>query len=107
MEGEGKLKAPRRAHYEVLARAGDREAKDLLQRAGSLRKDAAYLWNWWLEISAGYRQAGGMGIAPITGHDVHRWAEDNYQDLEPWERKAILKIDALWRASALPDPKED
>jgi hypothetical protein len=40
-----------------------------------------------------------MGPARITRHDIHAWEADEATRLEPWERRAILDLEAALAAS--------
>ena len=98
MEGEGKLKAPRREHLKALARSGDVEAEAELASIPKLHPLAAHVWTWFSDLNL-TRGSGGMGIARITRLEIRAWEEDEGHRLQPWERKAILSIDAAYVAS--------
>lgn len=36
------------------------------------------------------------GPNPISRQDIRLWAEDEGVTLEPWERRALLRIDGAW-----------
>lgn len=58
-----------------------------------------YLWEWFKELSLG-RAAGAFEPARITWLDIKTWAELIGEAIEPWEVRAILRIDTEWVSSA-------
>lgn len=55
---------------------------------------------------ASERQTGGMGVARLTRQQIRDWAEDEGHILEPWEKRTIMQIDALFVASCCSDAVE-
>lgn len=98
MEGEGKLKAPRRVHLEALADQGDTNAWVELNCLPPLSSAVEHIWRSWLDISS-TRPTGGLSIMGLTRHDIHAYEQDEGISFEPWERRLIFRIDAVWRAS--------
>lgn len=61
-------------------------------------------WNAFAEISR-TRQTGAMGICRITRLEVRLWEEDEGVCLQPWERRAIFRLDDEYIAIMTPkDP---
>lgn len=44
------------------------------------------------------RQAGGFSVARLTRQDLRLWEEDEGISLDPWERNALIQIDAAFVA---------
>lgn len=103
--GKGKLKATRRVHLQALARQGDVAAEVELYHGPKLPPLAAHVWNWWIDLCS-TRGGNGFGPSPLTRHDLHAFEEDEGVRFEPWERRAIFRIDAAWRASLQPREEE-
>jgi hypothetical protein len=101
MEGEGDLAAPRRAHLEAAARAGDPEAICELEHQPQLPPLAAHLWLAFIDLSRS-RRTGMAGPEPISRADIRLWEEDECTTLQPWERRALLALDAAWLKSLNP-----
>lgn len=95
MEGEGKLKAPRRTYLEAQARHGDPEAIAELDSIPELPELVAHLWTAFLDLSRS-RGSSGFGPAPISRLEIRLWEADEAQTLEGWERRAILELDRVW-----------
>lgn len=58
-----------------------------------LSPHAAYLWAWYCDL-AQTRAAGGFGPARISRLEIQAWERDEGVRLEPWERRAIMQLDA-------------
>jgi hypothetical protein len=86
-------------------RAGDDEARAILEDHPPIPPLAAYLWSWWVDL-ASTRTSSGFGPNPLTRHDLHAWEADTFHRLNGWERATILKLDALWLASVQQADKE-
>ena len=95
MEGEGDLKATHRSHLESLAAQGDPEAIHELDNLPELPALASHLWIWWHDLH-GTRFNNGMSISRLTRLEIQAWERDGYRTLLPWERQAILEVDAAW-----------
>ena len=93
---------------ESLARQGDVGAQAELANQPALPRHAAYLWRYFLELDA-TRTSSGFGPNPITRLEIRLWQEDEGVHLDPWERLALLKVDALYLKSLNPtdDPEEE
>jgi len=100
------MRAPRRAHLEILARNGDADADAELYHGPRLPPLAAHVWGWWADI-AQTRGGSGFGPNPLTRVEVRAWEADEGVALDPWERRAIYRLDAAWRLSQQPDPNEE
>jgi hypothetical protein len=103
--GEGKAKTPRRAHLEILARDGDPASIAELYHGPKLPKGAAHVWGYWIALCE-TRTSSGFGPNPITRHDVHAWEADEGHALEPWERRSIFRLDAIYRRTLIPEESD-
>lgn len=56
---------------------------------------AAYLWEWFLELSAA-RAAGGFGPAAITYPDIFAWSQLTGRAPAPWEVALLKQLDAVF-----------
>ena len=95
LEGEGALRTTKRANWENLARQGDPEACHVLENQPELPRHAAHVWSYFHALHE-TRPTGGMSVSRLTRQDIRLWQEDEGITLEPWERRAIFAIDALW-----------
>lgn len=102
MEGEGASRAPRRVHLATLARGGDIEAQWELDNEPQCPPEAAYLWRYFLELDQ-TRPSNGMGICRLSRLEIRQWERDEAITLQPWERRAILAMDAAFATSTQPD----
>jgi hypothetical protein len=62
-----------------------------------------YLWTFFHEFSQGLT-ANGMGPVMASWRDVQDWCEVMLLDLEPWEKKALVRLANL-RASIQSEEK--
>lgn len=46
-----------------------------------------------------------MGPSPLSRIEISQWQRDEAIDLEPWERRTILRLDTAYLASLTP-PKD-
>lgn len=62
-----------------------------------------YLWAWFLEFSIGLKSDG---MAPVQAGwpDVQAWCAAMMLDLEPWEKRALVRLANL-RASIQSEEK--
>ena len=97
------MAAPRRVHLESLARQGDIAAEAELAAVPELTEHAVYLWRWFIDLRSTL-QGNGMAAPRISRHDIHAWEQDNFTTLAPWERAAILQLDATFLAANTPAP---
>jgi hypothetical protein len=88
-----------------MARDGDPAAIAELYHGPKLPPLAAHLWRWWLELCE-TRGGTGFGPAPLTRHDLHAWEADEGRAIEPWERRAIFRLDAAYRKSLITEESE-
>ena len=91
-------KVPYRVHIEALARRGDLDALSELAAQPKLPKGSAHLWRHYQDI-ASTRQSNGFSHNPLSREEVHRWEDDEAVRLSYWERRAIFRIDQIYRAS--------
>lgn len=98
-------KCARRVHLEVQARNGDIEAEFELNHGPALPPEVSHVWEWWVALGR-TRGSSGFGLLPITRHDIHAYERDEALTIQPWERDAILRLDAAYRISLVPDAKE-
>lgn len=96
--------APLRDHLEALARGGDGEARYRLDNPPKLTRHVRHLWTAFAELSA-TRPVNGMALSPIPLSEVRIWEENEGVQLAPWERRAILRLDAEFRAANAPVDK--
>ena len=88
-----------------MAAQGDIEAEFELYHGPELPDLAAHVWGWWLDLST-TRGSSGFGPQPLNRREVSRWEEDEGVGMAPWERRAIFRVDAAWRASIQPRDEE-
>lgn len=81
---------------------GDLNAEAELVGAPKLPPMAAHIWGWWVDLCA-TRGSGGFGMNPLSRVEIQAWERDEGNLLEPWERRAILKLDATYRTTMAPD----
>lgn len=62
-----------------------------------------YLWNFFNEFSMGLTSTG-MAQVQASWRDVQDWCAAMCLDLEPWEKKALVRL-ANMRASILSEEK--
>lgn len=53
-----------------------------------------YLWDWFLEFSMGLT-SDGMGPVMAGWRDVQDWSAAMCLDLDPWEKKALIRLSNL------------
>lgn len=63
---------------------------------------ASHVWNHFVEIAA-TRQSNGMAISRLTRAEIRQWEQDEFVSLDPWERNAIMRLDAAFVASTEPE----
>ncbi|WP_442320005.1 phage tail assembly chaperone [Caulobacter ginsengisoli] len=63
---------------------------------------AAHIWTWWLDLCA-TRPVTGMGVSPISRLEIQAWEADEEIELTPWERRTILRLDAVFRTAQASD----
>ncbi|MFY8164134.1 MAG: phage tail assembly chaperone [Brevundimonas sp.] len=60
---------------------------------------ARHLWEYFVDLCQ-TRSSGGMGISRLTRSEIRMWEEDEGVQLERWERRAIILLDAAYCAHA-------
>ncbi len=80
---------------EALARQGDPEAIAELSNLPTLPELVAHLWAIFQDLSA-LRGSNGFGPSRISRFEIRLWEEDEGVKLEPWERRTIMAIDAVY-----------
>lgn len=58
---------------------------------------ASHVYEWFLELH-GERQSSGYGPQPISSPQILAWCQLTGRELQPWEARAIRKLDMAWRA---------
>lgn len=53
-----------------------------------------YLWDLFQELSSGLKSVG-MGPIMADWRDVQAWCEAMCLDLEPWEKKTLIRLATL------------
>jgi hypothetical protein len=97
----------RRQHVELGARQGHPAYEAELAAVPDMPRAAAYLWGYFIDLD-GTRQNNGFGPSRISRLEIAQWEADEGVRLDPWERRAILNVDAAYVAAALanqPKPK--
>lgn len=64
-----------------------------------------YIWNWFGEFSYGLK-SNGMGPTMASWGDVRDWCEAMMLDLEPWEKRTLVRLAQL-RASVQSESEEE
>lgn len=66
----------------------------------------AQILEWFWELHAG-RTGNGFGPDPITWPAIDAWSRVTGTDLQPWEVRALIRLDCLWldRAANPPEPE--
>lgn len=57
--------------------------------------ELGYLWGWYCEL-ANARTSNGFGANPITWVDMCAWAAMTGNKPEPWEIRAIMRLDGAF-----------
>lgn len=63
----------------------------------TLPQHAAHIWRFFQELHS--TRSSALGPARLTRAEIRQWQIDEGQHLEPWERQAIMDIDAAWLAA--------
>jgi hypothetical protein len=104
--GEGKLKASRRDILQAQAKGGDVEAEYTLENQPPLPEHAAHIWRYYLELSP-TRGNNGYGPLRLTRQEIRLFEQDELITLDPWERRALMRIDAAFINSTRPKAAEE
>ena len=64
-----------------------------------------YLWEWYLELSAGRNYGSMGGPLPISHLEIAGWCGLNGIELEKWELRTIKALDRLERMAAAEEYK--
>ncbi len=59
---------------------------------------ARHVWAYFADLHA-TRGGTGFGPAPLSRVEIQAWERDECIRLAPWERRAILRIDAAFLAA--------
>ena len=59
-----------------------------------------------MEIAA-TRGSSGFGLNPLSRLEVHAWEADEGISLDAWERRAIFKLDGIYRAVMAKSDEEE
>jgi hypothetical protein len=81
---------PLRVHLDVIERK-TRKPHKLLSGRVPLKKEAEYLWSWWLALKL---ESGGQ---TITGRVMQDWQWLTGNRLNMLERQVIQALEAQWR----------
>jgi len=92
-----------RTHLQAAWQQTGREPQELAD-APPMPPLASHLWASWSEIRTGL-ESGGLGLPRITWAALHFWQSATGSRLEPWERRAILKVDGLFLEAKAKDNK--
>jgi hypothetical protein len=93
-------------HLETAARGGDALAVYELKHRPTIPPGAAHVWKAWVEIAA-TRGSSGFGLSPLSRLEVHAWETDEGVGLDAWERRAIFKLDGVYRAAMAQSDEEE
>lgn len=89
-QGDG---ASLRQHL-ISLEAKTRQPHELLSGRQPLRKDASYLWGWWLEMRA---EQGAQGSVNARSMQEWQWLTGNRLNMR--ERKIIQILEFTWRTA--------
>lgn len=64
-----------------------------------------YLWEWYLEISAGRNYSAMGGPLPISSTEILSWCGLSGATLEKWELRTIRALDRAERMAAAEEYK--
>jgi hypothetical protein len=70
-----------------------------------LSPHVAHVWAWYADLCQ-TRPSGGFGPSRLPRLEIQAWERDEGVRLEPWERRAIMRLDAL-HLSIMNAPKKD
>lgn len=88
---------PELTHLKILAERGDQLAIARLEALPQLSPHAAHVWDWFGRLNE-LRQSNGFGPARITRAEIHAFEADECLSIQPWERDALIRLDALYIA---------
>ena len=80
----------------VLADRNAGQLPDQLADAPTLPAYLTFVWTTFWELSAA-RGSNGFGLDPIRWTDLHAWQQLTRTQLAPWEVRAVLAIDRVFR----------
>lgn len=66
-----------------------------LQDAVDLPQDTAYLWAYFIELHS-YRESNGFSLSRITPRNIKDWCWLTGNELDFWEKRAIMMIDNVF-----------
>ena len=70
-----------------------------LQDVPELPSLASHIWGWFIELHES-RGNNGMGTSPITYRDIRDWSDITRTRIEPWEIRALRKVDSAFLQSS-------
>lgn len=76
-----------------------------LENPPPLSPYVVHVWRWFCDL-AQTRPINGMALARIPRTEIAQWERDEGVRLEPWERRAILALDAAYVATMTPKKKD-
>lgn len=80
----------------MLSRGYDQQAADAKHRLANPppppSKHVRHLWQAFTDLCA-TRSVNGMALSPLSRMEIAQWERDEMLRLEPWERRAILRMD--------------
>lgn len=94
-----------RDHLESDARQGGFESQWRLDNPPPLSPHIAHVWAWYCDLCQ-TRQSYGMGPSRLSRLEIQAWERDERVRLEPWERRAIMALDAEHLTVMGRDPKD-
>lgn len=68
---------------------------EMLAEQPEAPRNGIHVWAWFLELHQA-RGGNGFGPSPISFRDLRDWTEMTRTRPEPWEVRAILKIDQAY-----------
>lgn len=69
------------------------------QNRPKLKADIAHVWAYFIELHS--RRQHNNGPQKLTYAEIREWKQEEGRSLQPWERKAIFRLDDLYIESVL------
>lgn len=63
-----------------------------------------HIWNWFNELAQG-RSVTDFGLGSISWLDIKSWSEMTMTVLEPWEVRALMRLDVVFLIAQKPKKK--
>lgn len=80
----------------MLSRGHDQQAAEARHRLTNPppppTRHVKHLWQAFTDLCA-TRSVNGMALSPLSRLEIAQWERDELVQLEPWERRAILRMD--------------